>query len=616
MKTTLWTSLITSAAILIPLVNVTADDETDEILQELTSGAPTSSVGVLEPIPTAKPASTVPRQFNYPKTSAKVSALPVTAIRNVEFRMDADASQLLVTTDRRPEYRMTESAKGRQVTLLITNSTTPSRLLRSYDTSEFKSPVGIFSIQQTTSERRPATKIVFQLREKAKPEINVSETGLNVEFPPSEKTARGRGLASAEGVTVDDDALTIEGNYTGKPIQLEIKNSDIHDVLRFIAKTSGYDLVIGDDVQGRIGTLSFDNVPWDQALAMVLQMKKLGYVKQGNVLRVATLEALKAEADEVAAHEVSQAKSEPLKTVLIPISYAKATELAPRAKSFLTARGTADTDERSNTIIIRDIEKVVERIKKLFAVLDNQPPLVSVSAKIVEMKSDFSRTLGVSLLQLSGSMSGVNFGAGSSPISGAGLELNGSPLGSSINIRAQNFADLNAKLSLAEFDNQLKILANPTITVQQNQKGSISQGVTTYYLTQTVSAGGAVTPGVTPVAATLSLNVTPIVAGDGSISMNVDVKNEIPTTGGGGTTSVDTRSVSTQVLMQSGDTAVVGGIFNNKAENKSSGIPFLMKIPILGNLFSHHEKTDNRNEVLIFLTAKLLNPDESFKRNL
>jgi type IV pilus assembly protein PilQ len=320
---------------------------------------------------------------------------------------------------------------------------------------------------------------------------------------------------------------------------------------------------------------------------------------------VATLAGLKSEKEELAAAEASRIKAEPLRTVLIPVSYAKAADLAPRAKPLMTDRGTAEVDERSNSIIVRDVDKSIGKLQKLFAMLDTQPPIVSVSAKIVEMKSSLTRNLGMNILNLS-STSGVNIGAEFKPVGDSPFATN------VINIKASDFAGLNAQLGLSETDGLTKVLATPSVSVSQNQKATMSQSIANF-IPVTIVANGVATTQYQQIDSVLSLDVTPIVAGDGSISMSINVRNEVPQ-GAGATFTVDKRNVQTQVLLENGDTAVIGGAFRSVNDNQINGVPGLMKLPLIGMLFSGKTFTETKNEVLIFLTAKILNSEESFKR--
>ncbi len=399
--------------------------------------------------------------------------------------------------------------------------------------------------------------------------------------------------------------------YTGKPIELlELKDTDIRDALRLIGKYSGYNMVIGEDVSGKVGALSLSKIPWDQAFSLVLQSKKLSYVKEGNVLRVATMNTLKAEKEEAAAAELSRVRVEPLKTMLIPISYAKASELSPRAKAFLSERGNIDVDDRSNTVVVRDVDKVLQRVKKLLTVLDTQPPSVSITAKVMEMSETLTRKFGFNLLNFNlHPTSGVSFDQTFTP----SLES-----GRALLIRAENFANLEAQFQLSELDRDVKVLASPSMSVNQNSKGTIRHNVSFIRLV----SGGVVNGQQQPsqfqsVNAELLMEATPVVASDGSISITLHVKNDVPTGDFGGSTGqVDTRDINTSLLLSSGDTAVIGGIFKNTVSNTLTGVPVLMHIPILGSLFSGRSKEVSRSEILIFLTAKITNAAEVFNKAL
>lgn len=549
-----------------------------------------------------------PRGNRQPQVAPPASNVRNT-ITNLEFKMEGETSRLILSSRAPLRYREIKNPGMKQVIYYFDNTDTPERLQRAYDTTEFKSPVALFTLLQMPQESPPTSKLIVQLREEKDATVLASERGLYIDFAAPSKSLEG-----APKLIIGDDkrggpeenTFLNQSSFSGRTIKkLEIKNSDVQDVLRLIAKTSGYNIVVGDDVTGKVGTLSLENIPWDQAFALVLQSKKLGYIKQGNVIRVATLQTLKTEKDEQLASENAKIKVEPLRTVLIPISYAKASELAPQAKNFLTDRGTIDTDTRTNTIIVKDIERVVTRVQKLFSALDTQPPRVAISAKIVEMKTDFTRNIGFSQLGFNTSFSGVNLTYGQTLQVGATNQFT---------LTAPQFANLNAQFQLGELESKVKTLANPSVTVVANRQATVSQSLS-FFVTDSSIAGGVQVQTARQVTTTLTMDVTPIVAGDGSIFMTLNIKNEIPTLKGANTT-IDARSVNTQVLLENGDTAVVGGVFTNTVNTDREGVPLLMRVPILGHLFSREGLQDRRNEIFIFVTAKITNAEESFKRNL
>jgi len=530
-------------------------------------------------------------------------------ITNLEFKLEGSTSRIVVSSRSPLRYREVRNPQVKQIVYFFENTETPQRLQRAYDTSEFSSPVALFTILQMPKETPPVTKLIVQLREDKSPVVTPNERGLYIDFPPPDKRDEQRLIVGDNDPRVANEENIYSGaqTFNGKSIaRLEVKNTDVQDVIRLIAKSSGYNVVIGDDVSGKVGTLSLQNVPWDQAFTLVLQTKKLGYIRQGNVIRVATLSSLKGEKEESIANENSRIKVEQLRTVLIPISYAKAAELSSQAKNFLTERGSVDVDQRTNTIIVKDIDRAVNRIQKLFAALDTQPARVSVSAKIVEMNNSFTRNIGFKTFNFGSSFSGVDLNQK------IGFDTKGTTI---TTLSAPNFANLEMDFRLGELENKVRTLANPSVTVVANQQATINQALSFFVINGDAVAGGQVIPGVRQITANLTMDVTPIVSGDGSIFMTVNIRNEIPT-GQPPNLKIDSRSIQTQVLVENGDTAVIGGIFQNTVNSAKEGVPFLMRIPILGFFFSSSSVTDSKNEVFVFLTAKILNPDESFKRTL
>ena len=541
-------------------------------------------------------------------------------ITNLEFKMEGNNSRIVVTSRRGLRYREVRNPQVKQVVYFFENTETPSRLQRAYDTTEFVSPVALFTLLQMPKETPPVTKLIVQLREEKSPVIIPNERGIYIDFPPPDKRDEQRLILGDNDprLATEENIYSGAQTFSGKSIsRLEVKNTDVQDVLRLIAKSSGYNIVIGDDVNGKVGTLSLQNVPWDQAFALVLQSKKLGYIRQGNVIRVATLGALKSEKEEAFANEASKLKVEPLRTVLIPISYAKAQDLSTKAKSFLTERGSFDVDTRTNTVIVKDVDRAVTRIQKLFSALDTQPARVSISAKIVEMTSDFSRNVGFGRFAFQQNLGGVSIGNNFDTTLGKFLDTSnfGGKGANTLTLSAPNFARLQTQFLLEEIDGKTRTLANPSVTVVANQSATINQSVSFFVINTDAVAGGQLIPGVRQITANLNMDVTPIVAGDGSIFMTVNIKNEIPK-GTPPNITIDSRNLQTQLLVENGDTAVVGGIFSNTTFTGKTGVPFLMRVPILGFFFSANSLTENKNEIFIFLTAKILNPEESFKRNL
>ena len=456
----------------------------------------------------------------------------------------------------------------------------------------------------------PQSTLVIQLRELALPKVTSSGNLLSLEFKGDEAKA-SRKIASSQlpESSFGEDSFDNGRKYQGAPLEkLELKNIEVGEAIRLVLRSTGYDVVIGEDVKGPIGSLSLTNTPWDQAFHLILQSKKLGFTRKGNVVRVTSIETLKSELLEIEKQE----DTELLKTVLIPVSYARAAALEPRARPFLSKRGKIDIDDRTNTLIIRDVDSVISRLQKLFAVLDTQPPTISISAKFLEVKKSFSRTLGLGLMNMAGQTSGINFGSAEAPFAGPGL--NAGAVGGTINLSAPRFAALNAQLTLAETQERAKTLSNPTIVVQQGQSGNITQGKT-INVPQAVAQGGAVNTPLT-VNANLNLTVTPVVANDGSISLDTNISESVAQPIVGNTVTTNNRSLRTQIILQNGDTAVLGGVLAGSESTSTGGVPFLKDLPLLGYLFGQNVEKTEQNEVLVFITARILNPEAAFKQKI
>ncbi|NDC24046.1 MAG: type IV pilus secretin PilQ, partial [Proteobacteria bacterium] len=492
-------------------------------------------------------------------------------------------------------------------------------LLRAYDTKEFKTPVAMYTLGRAKNKKKSELRLTVRLRDSVRPKIVNEENMLSMEFlNPTPKVAKrdvtSEPLPLPEFSNGDSNQV-----YTGAPLRkLELKGIDVREALRLITRFSGYNLILGEDVKGEIGSLSLENVPWDQALNLVLQTKKLGYVRHGNILRVATLQALTEEKEDKLKQEAAALLVEPLKTVFIPISFAKASDLQARAERFVSSRGTVDIDARTNMLIIRDTQAVINRLQKIFTVLDTPPTAVSISAKFVEAKKEFSRALGLGAFNLTGRTSGIDFGqSGGDTTTVEATALPGfgaSSAGANINISAPDFAALTAQISLAEAEQKVKVLANPTIIVQQGETGTIRQNLETQVVQ--ASAGSAtVTSGLTQ-NAELKLEVAPIVTNDGSLLLTTQLQQDIPLAGASGQLKKDSRTVNTKIILDNGDTAVLGGIYSFQETNSDEGVPFLKNLPLLGYLFSAKGKNITQNEILVFVTGRILNGEQAFKQNM
>lgn len=413
---------------------------------------------------------------------------------------------------------------------------------------------------------------------------------------------------------------------------LDIRNADIQNVLRMFAKQGDVNIITGDDVSGAI-TITLEEVPLDRAFLIVLQSQGLGFEVRGSVIRVATQETLRAERK--ARQEAAQRsqKLEPLEVFMMPINYAEASDLTEQVQRLLSPRGSVSVDERTNTLIIKDLRANIRSIRQLVNTLDTQVPQVLIKARIVETNDNFSREFGIqwggdfTASQGNGNPTGLAFpnvigvagGATDQETNASGTSENpnfavnlpaaaGTGSGGALGMTLGSIGDsvnLNLRLSAAEESGRAKIVSAPKILTLDNREATISQG--TSIPISVVSAAGVQTVFVD---ATLELTVRPHVTPDGHVQLSVTAtKNEpdFQNTGARGDPTIIRRSAETELLIEDGETTVIGGIYTRNSGTSVSGIPVLHKIPILGALFKSTSRSERRSELLIFITPRIVN---------
>lgn len=416
------------------------------------------------------------------------------------------------------------------------------------------------------------------------------------------------------------------GRYTGEPFGMNFKDLDLKDFFRLIHEISGLNVVLDPSVKGSV-TIVLDDVPWDQALAIVLENNGLACTLQGNVLRIATLDTMKTEAEQRRAQQDAQALAVPKQTITRYLSYGHAKDAATVVKKFLSARGDIVADDRSNALIIEDIPSVLPKVEELIRMLDRKTPEVEIEARVVASTRTFARDIGTQL--------GVSYGTGHSAVGGA---TNPSPIDISnlvprfITAPGDNksiplFSNLGANaptsgiqfttatngfrldfiLTMAENRGLLKILSRPHIVTQNNISALIRQGSRIPVVTQAQLGGP---PTVTYVDAFLRMTVVPQITADNTIFLSVDVENTVPdfsrVSGSQLNPTLNTQQATTQVLVSDGGTVVIGGVIQTQNSVAISQVPLLGSIPLLGNLFKHSLVNTSTAELIFFITPKII----------
>jgi type IV pilus assembly protein PilQ len=419
--------------------------------------------------------------------------------------------------------------------------------------------------------------------------------------------------------------------YTGEPISVNLKDVDLKDFFRLIHEISGLNVVLDPQVHGTL-TIVLDDVPWDQALDIVLKNNDLARELEGNVLRIATVETLKHEADSRRAQIESEALAVEKTSVTRFLSYAKAKDVIITVKKFLSQRGDVVADDRTNAVIINDIPKVIPTIDRLLTQLDRKTQEVEIEARVVAATRQFARDIGTQLGFGWGnghSAIGGNQAVGSSPttvngltpgyitVPGSGGSSGGSsiPLFSNLGstspssglsfVNASNTVRIDAVLSLAESRGLLKVLSRPRVVTQNNIQALVKQGVRVPIVTQAQLGGP---PTVTYVDAFLRLTVTPQITSENTIFLNVDVENTTPNFGQEvqGNPELITQQATTQVLVTDGGTVVIGGVIQTQNSINISQVPLLGNLPILGNLFKHTQVNTSNQELIFFITPRII----------
>ncbi|MCG7543791.1 type IV pilus secretin PilQ family protein [Pseudoalteromonas sp. MM17-2] len=430
-------------------------------------------------------------------------------------------------------------------------------------------------------------------------------------------------------VEKDESKRSFLGNgkeYQGRPMSLNFQDISIRAVLQIIADYNGFNLVVSDSVAGNI-TLRLDGVPWDQALDIVLRVKGLDKRMDGSILMVAPTEELAArEAKELKAKQQVE-DLEPLYSEYIQLNYAKAQTFADLLKtevnSIISQRGSVSVDERTNTLLIKDTAKSIENVRRMIENLDVPVKQVVIESRMVTVRDNVQEDLGIrwgfSDQQdsdgISGNLDGANAIAnGQRPSIGDRLNVNlpiANPAGS-IGMHVAKLADgtlIDLELTALEQENKGEIIASPRITTANQKKARIEQGTEIPYV-QAASSGATT---VTFKKAVLSLEVTPHITPDNKVILDLaitqDTRGDTVDTPTGPATAIDTQRIETQVLVENGQTVVLGGIYQQQIINSASKVPLLGDIPYLGYLFRSTSERNEKRELLIFVTPKIMVED-------
>ena len=462
-------------------------------------------------------------------------------------------------------------------------------------------------------------------------EILIGESGNTSDPQASFGTGGGANdpaamLGMSSGFMYDTGSSSNQ-KYTGKRISLDFVNADIHSIFRLISHVSNLNIVTGDDVSGRV-TVRLQNVPWDQALAAVLQAKGLGSQKFGNIIRVAPIETIKSEQQSAVEAKRAQEELTELQLLVLPLNYAQASELQSQVTELLSSRGTLQVDTRGNQLIIKETEKRLAQIRELVRHLDKETPQVLIEARVVEASSNFTQMMGIQwgaelqanastgystglLFPNSVGLSGGLSRAGEEQFYSAGADNLLVDMGAEASTSGIAFSlgsipgliDLDARLSAMESDGYGKVVSEPRITTLDNQQARISQGARIPYLS--TSSGGTQ---VQFIEAALEMFVTPHITSDNQVFLDLNISNNRPDFSNlvQGQPAIQIKEAQTNVLVSNGDTTVIGGVFSTSTTYSKDRVPGFHKIPVLGKLFQNSADSVTRDEMMVFITPHIV----------
>ncbi|MGC2461306.1 MAG: type IV pilus secretin PilQ family protein, partial [Steroidobacteraceae bacterium] len=555
------------------------------------------------------------------------------AIKSIDFRRSEVGGGRLIVRLSDPRTPIDLKQQGSQILVDFAGTDLPKALTRRYDTMDFGTPVTGFDAERVNGD----TRIVIDATGNFQQLAYQSDDQYVVEVSPVRKV---------EAVNPADQ----KKEYKGERLTLNFQDIETRAVLQLLADASGQNIVVSDSVQGSV-TLRLQNVPWDQALDIVLRTKGLDKRQEGNVIIVAPADELAArEKADLSAKKDIQAL-EPLRSEYLQVNYAKASDIALLLKgssggatggnAVLSARGNVSVDNRTNTLLLQDTADRLADVRRLVTLLDIPVKQVLIESRIVIVTNDFERDLGArfgvtatrangtnGLYETTGTAAGTDTGISSAL---SNLATNGTvypvsiptgatainrynvnlpvatPAGSiALGILGSDFL-VDLELSAAQVENRGTVISSPRVITANQKEASIEQGVEIPY--QQSASSGATT--IDFKKAVLSLKVKPLITPDNRIILDLTVSDDsvgqvVVASGGVNVPSINTRTITTQVVLGDGQTVVLGGILETTQSLQSTKVPWLGDVPGLGNLFKETNRTDNKDELLIFVTPKIL----------
>ncbi len=555
----------------------------------------------------------------------------------VSIDFSSDAGKSIVAIKINGDVQVSDVIKADNTLLYeFQNTTIPRSLSREFDTLSFPSAIYSTYAYMVNANGKPNVRFMTKLKGDVQYSLKKTVGGVELvvddgAYAVDMAQSTGTTAVAAGGVLSADNGELSTGSavatvspvvsnqvintslkkvYTGEKTSLVFDKADVRDVLRLLAEISNMNIIASDDVKGDI-TLRLIDVPWDQALDLVLDVLGLGTIEDGTVIRILPMEKINQMKQAELANKRSQEKLENLETAVITVSYADLKSVSGPVKKILSDRGSITEDSRNKLLIVNDIHAKIEKIQELVKILDTPERQVMIEARIVQVNSNYTRDLGINwyFTRTDDELSGMVGGGGDffvDMVDDDGTLLSLAGLNSQLEFgNIFNDTILDMQISALETDGKAKVISTPRVTTLNGEKALISQGTTIPY--QSYADGATKTEFVDAV---LKLEVTPVINPDSSIILDILATNDTPSVTTGATApSIDTQKAQTKVLIHDGETTVLGGIYVETQNDSDGGIPGLKNIPILGYLFKAESTQTTKSELLIFVTPRIVTID-------
>lgn len=579
--------------------------------------------------PAAAPSAT--NSKSVPQVFAESRSVVSQPLRDIDFRRGVENAGRVIVDLANNQVGVDIRQQGQNLVVEFLKTSLPEGLRRRLDVSDFGTPVQTITSVQTGDRVRMVIEPKGQWEHSAYQSDN--------QFVVEVRQQR-----------VNQDKLTQGPGYRGEKLSLNFQNIDVRSLLQVIADFTNFNIVTSDTVQGNL-TLRLQDVPWDQALDIILQAKSLGMKRSGNVLQIAPKEELAAKEKAELESQRAIRDLEPLRTQSFQLNYAKAADIAKQITGSSTAtggssggdnrllstRGSVIAELRTNQLFVSDIPSRLEQVQDMIAKLDVPVRQVLIEARIVEARDSFGKSLGVrlgggDLRGIRGGDAGYSVGGGNRIAVGGNYNAVGATTGafeaSGLNSNSSMFVNLpasgiggvsptnfaislfssaanrflNLEISALEADGTGRVVSSPRVVTADQTKALIEQGTEFPY--QEATSSGATS--VSFRKAVLKLEVTPQITPEGNIILDLDVNKDSPGVAVEGGMSINTKRIQTQVLVENGGTVVIGGIFELTESENTNKVPVLGDIPVVGNLFKQRSRESEKTEMLVFITPKMI----------